>query len=63
MKILRLVEVKYRKGRCCLCGQPLRGDTVQVGNNMRAHITCVVRYSFSACSGGDSHGVEERGEE
>ncbi|MEM2216593.1 MAG: hypothetical protein QXP57_08540 [Nitrososphaerota archaeon] len=65
MKPLRIVEVKHvGEGRCCLCGQPLRGDTIQVGNNMRAHLTCVVHYSFSTSSSrGGSLGVKRRGKE
>lgn len=46
---LRLVELKDHKFKCCICGRGFRrgDDAIRVGNNMRAHVGCVIKHSFT----------------
>jgi len=49
-KPLNYVKIKRNVGRnrCCLCGRKLSGETLQITGGYRAHLKCVVKYSFNA---------------
>jgi len=46
--------LNVRGSRCCLCGGRIgeRQESLQIGMGKRAHLKCVVKYSFDAYESG-----------